>query len=617
MEPDRGKTKSDEPLRVGGFDNALAPILLFFLVVLIYQNSLAVPMIFDDHYFIERNESIRDIGDLGAIWSFNPARFFTFLSLAVNHHFGGLNVRGYHVFNIIVHFLVCWTLFWFVKLLLSTGKDQLFGAGSRLTRLFPFFVATVFAAHPLNTQAVTYIWQRNTSLVTLFYLLAMALYLKFALTEKRDESRHKLRWLLLAGAFFASIIATLTKQNAATLPFAILLLDYCFISGSVAGLKDRAKVLALFLPALFVIPILTATGGNMEISHIGAAERILPWYEYLATQFNVIVFVYFKLVFFPVGQTIEYDFPAVTSLADASFSIIILLSLLAASIFFFNKSRLVSFGFLFFTLTMSVESSFFPLEDLVFEHRMYLPSTGLYVSIVALLFMVVSKVAQPKATFVTLSLLLAVLVAPLSTLTIKRNEVWQTRESFWLDVVAKSPKRIRGYTFLCQEYRAQGRLDKVRDVAKKAFLIDPSSGYTLFNLGLVTTLLEKDHEKAIGLFKKALVDKPNFYQAYYALGDLYRERKSYGMATRSYKMGLLIENKNNIVALMALAESQSFAGLYVDAIATYNLLLQLTPGNETVHKNLSILYNLTGEKGKAALNENVTKKPAPPPGVAP
>ena len=607
MKLGRGETKGDEPVRVGGFDNTLAPLLLFFLVVLIYLNSLAVPLIGDDRSYIKDNESIRNLSDLGAIWSYNPTRFFAFLSLAVNYHFGKLNVFGYHIFNIVVHFLTSWTLFWFVKLLLSSGKDKLFEVGSRLTRLFPFFVATVFAAHPLNTQAVTYIWQRNTSLAALFYLLAMALYLKFALTEKHEESRHKLRWLLLVGAFVASIIATLTKQNAATLPFAILLLDYCFISGSVAGLKDRAKVLVLFLPALFIIPILTATGGNLELWHIGQAERILPWYEYLATQFNVIVFVYFKLVFFPVGQTIEYDFPAVTSFADAGFSMIILLSLLAASIFFFNKSRLVSFGFLFFTLAMSVESSFFPLEDLVFEHRMYLPSTGLYVSIVALLFMVVSKIAQQKTALVLLFLVLTPLLATLSTLTIKRNEVWQTRESLWLDAISKSPKKTRGYIILGQDYLIHGRVDKAKWIANKALLVDPSSTKALFFLGLVASF-EEDHKMAIGMFKKVLTIKPDHNKAYYTLGNSYKKLKLYEMAVKNYEALLNLEGKKNVTALTLLAESQSLAGLHTDAIATYNLLLQLTPGNETVHNNLAILYNLTGEKEKAAFHEKFGKR---------
>ena len=611
MEFERGKIERNEPVRSGKYDNFLAPLLLFLLIAVLYTNSLSVPMVVDDHFFIEQNESIRNLGDISAIWSYNPARFFAFLSLAVNYHFGGLNVFGYHIFNIFIHFLGSWTLFWFVKLLLSTGRENLFSSGSRLTRLFPFFVSMIFAAHPLNTQAVTYIWQRNTSLVTLFYLLAMALYLKFALAEKLDESPRKMRWLLLVGAFIASIFATLTKQNAATLLIAVLLLDYSFISGSFEGLKARAKLLAIFFPALFVITVLTMVGGNLELKHIGQADQILLWYEYLATQFEVIFSVYLKLIFFPIGQNLDYDFQPVTSFMDVWIPVVFLLSLLVASILFFNKYRLASFGFLFFTLAMSVESSFFPLEDLVFEHRMYLPSTGLFISVSAILFMLVAKLFRPKAAFVTLFLILISLVFLLSTLTIKRNEVWQTRESLWLDVISKSPKKTRGYVFLGQEYLSQNRLDDVKEVSKKALLADPSSGRAIYLLGLVASK-ENDNDEAIRLLKEALVKTPELYTAHYALGDLYRGRKLYKKAARSYNMGLYIENKQNIVALMALAESQSYAGLYENAISTYIYLLKLTPENKTILHNLSILYDRIGEKKKSLFYKKEAKGYAPP-----
>ena len=611
MELDIQETAEGNQIHRGRYDNALAPILLFLLVAVLYQNSVAVPMVADDHLFIEENESIRDLGDIGAIWAYNPARFFAFLSIAVNYHFDALNVFGYHLFNIFVHFLASWALFWFITLLLSTGKDKLLAASPNLNRLFPLFVSLVFAAHPLNTSAVTYIWQRNTSIVTLFYLLAMAFYLKFALIEEHKKNRSKSSWLLLAGAFVASIVATLTKQNAATLPIAILLLDYCFISGSGVALKARAKYLVLFLPALFMIPILSATGGNMEISHIGQADQILRWYEYLATQFNVITYVYFKLTFYPIGQNLDYDYPIVTSFAEVVISGVFLLSLLTASILFFKKYRLVSFGFLFFTLAMSVESSFFPLEDLVFEHRMYLPSTGLYLSISAILFLSMSWVLRPKATFVALSLIMMLLVVSLSTLTIQRNEVWKTKESLWLDVISKSPNKTRGYAFLGQEYLAQGRLDGVKEVAEKALLVDPLSGRAFYLLGVVASI-EQEQEKAIDLLKKLWPTNLNIIKLITHWGDLYKERKQYKMAVWSYNIGLVAENKSNVVALMAMAESQSYAGLYANAIATYILLLELTPENKTIHNNLAILYDRIGEKEKSLFYKSEAKEYPPP-----
>jgi hypothetical protein len=82
-----------------------------------------------------------------------------------------------------------------------------------------FLTALLFVSHPLATQSVTYIVQRMASMVAMFYLLSIALYMKARLLNKGNTSKI----LLFTGSFISAVAAMFTKENAFTLPFAIVL----------------------------------------------------------------------------------------------------------------------------------------------------------------------------------------------------------------------------------------------------------------------------------------------------------------------------------------------------------------------------------------------------------
>lgn len=95
----------------------LSSILIIFSIgLLIYSNTFTGEFHFDDYSSINGNLSIRNIGNLRAIWNFWPTRFITYYSLALNYHWGGLKVFGYHVFNFLAH-LICALLVWWLALL--------------------------------------------------------------------------------------------------------------------------------------------------------------------------------------------------------------------------------------------------------------------------------------------------------------------------------------------------------------------------------------------------------------------------------------------------------------------------------------------------------------------
>ena len=168
-------------------------IIICLLGVIIYSNTFNVPFHFDDHSNIVENYTLRDLSNF---WPPTGSRWFGFLTFVLNYHFGGLNTIGYHVVNLTIHILNAILVYWFVVLTFKTPFSKVsvvsVSVGNQPNQFnlptfqpfnyLPLFIALLFVSHPVQTQAVTYIVQRFTSLATFFYLLSLVMYIKFRLT---------------------------------------------------------------------------------------------------------------------------------------------------------------------------------------------------------------------------------------------------------------------------------------------------------------------------------------------------------------------------------------------------------------------------------------------------
>ncbi|VAX24379.1 hypothetical protein MNBD_NITROSPINAE04-452 [hydrothermal vent metagenome] len=580
-------------LNIGKLPFAIPFFVIFAVLIFIYSDTFSYPFHFDDDSAIVNNESIRDISDIESIWSRNPARFIPFFSFAVNYYFDGLNVFGYHLFNFVVHFLTAMAAYWLAAILMSTRYGGAsFHAPEKISGktlwLFPLIVALLFASHPLQTQAVTYIWQRNTSMAALFYLLSIALYIKSSLlNEEKTDEAESLSKFYLAGSALVAVAAMFTKQTCVTLPVAIVLAEFFFISGFISRLKEKAMRLFIFLPPMMIVPMLTAFGKNNELNHIGArADNILSVPEYLLTQFNVIV-TYLKLLVFPVNQNLDYDFPVAHSFADSWISFTGLLALLLLAFYLFNKNRLASFGIIFFFLTLSVESSIFPLEDLVFEHRMYLPSFGLFIAFTVVLFNAALRLARPKA-FNIIVVFMVISTGSLALAAKNRNKVWENDLILWKDVAKKSPGKARGLLNLGVAYLRLNNENEAKKWFEQALVVAPQSGFALYNLSLIYDK-NGDTEKAITLLNKILKADPAVASAHYALANIYMRDKAYSKAAHHYNSGLKLEAGDNTQALLALGTAFMHIGQIDKSIKVYETVLKREPDNKTAQGNLVAL----------------------------
>jgi hypothetical protein len=207
-----------------------------------------------------------------------------------------------------------------------------------------------------------------------------------------------------------------------------------------------------------------------------ASSPPMTRWEYLFTQFRVIV-TYIRLFFFPVNQNLDYDYPIFHSFfaPQVFLSFLFLLVFFGVAVYLLYRSmfnvhystletqnsnletphsqsgaeRLIAFGIVWFFVTLSLESSIVPIFDVIFEHRLYLPSIGLIICFVTLLFMLARRFrTNARDPLSGLIVALVVVVCIYSGTAYARNRVRGDEEHFWTDVVSKSPLKPAPITTL-------------------------------------------------------------------------------------------------------------------------------------------------------------------------
>ena len=273
--------------------------------------------------------------------------------------------------------------------------------------------------------------------------------------------------------------------------------------------------------------------GDLSGDSAMAATRLqtnMTRFEYLFTQFRVII-TYIRLIFIPVSQNLDYDYPIYHSMFDPEvfLSFISLLILCFTVTYSFWRyritqplTRVVFFGTAWFFTTLSIESSVIPIIDVIFEHRMYLPSVGLFLVISTLLLMIMAG-QRNKWVNLTIFCLASTIVLIFTGLTYSRNNVWNDRVTLWQDVVNKSPEKARGYNYLGIAHYEKKNLDSAIKFYKKAVSLNPSYTNAYSNLG-IAYFENGQIDESIKEFRNAIKLNPLHADAHFNLGLAYGEK---------------------------------------------------------------------------------------------
>jgi tetratricopeptide (TPR) repeat protein len=452
-----------------------------------------------------------------------------------------------------------------------------------------FFAAAIFLTHPVQTEAINYIFQRVTILAGFFYLASLCLYAKAKLSLREGGRINK-------SYYFASLILAFigmfTKENVVTLPLMILLYDFYFFR------KEENIRWKYALPFLLLLPLVPLTVAVAKPVIFSDVERLLnnplaSSSHYLLTQFNVLV-TYLRLFLFPAGLNLDYDYPVAQAFLGiptlASFSILLLLIIMG--ILTFPRHRLMSFGIFWFFLTLLPESSIIPITDPIFEHRLYLPLVGCSIFGTVL----VCYLLRNKKLKIAIAIL-SVIVLFCSVFTYKRNQVWKNEIVLWSDAVNKSPKKVRPYNNRGLAYFDQGEYDKaIIDFTQAIGLNgDYADGY--YNRGLVYQK-KGEYGKAVFDYTKSIIINPRYLKAYINRGQVYSANKEHEKAIFDFKRAIEIAPLDT-KAYFNLAYLYLTLGNKKEAMAFYKKILEIDPNDATVYYNLGVIYADIGDKKEA------------------
>lgn len=614
----------------------VAIMILAFVTLFIYSNIYNAPFVFDDLVQIEDKTKIRDMSrflSIDQLFAPRPLVEFTF---ALNYKFGKLNVFGYHLVNVFIHMMNAFLVYFIA---LHIGNLLPYSVKSSISRhsdvsLMALVSALIFVTHPIQTQAVTYTVQRYTSMAALFYFLSVLFYIKGrcsvqGLTAsaknlkgqksgskakrnrrgerqnivKKKEKGEYIPTFRLANvgwfgfAFLFGVMAFLCKQNAASLPGAILLIEYILFDRSWKGWKKKLTwfVPAFLLMALFILYVSGFFRGDFnfgrlleDVSKLSRETVEVSRWEYLCTQFNVIA-IYIRLLFLPFAQNLDHMYPFKEGFFDGvtPLAFLFLSGILAIGFWCIRKRPVISFGIFWFFITLSVESSIIPISDAMFEHRLYLPLFGFALVMSYFLF----DLWHNRKFW--MGIISVAVIGYFATATYLRNRVWQDSITLWSDVLSKNPSNYRAHNNLGNALKGRGDVRGALGHYREALQIKPDFGDAHNNLG--NALMRQGKlDEAIAHLQKAVRFEPGYASAYNNLGVALAANGDLKEAHRCFMAALRLK-PGFAGAHNSLANTLAKEGKVEKAIRHWSRAIQINPDYAEPHYNLGMTLGRRGD----------------------
>lgn len=408
-------------------------LLVILLTILVYYPGLNGPFIFDDYPNILNNPFLWN--NFQEAWDWEKIRIAAFssgsgllqrpvsmASFAVNILFLGQESYSFKAVNLAIHIVNGIIIFIFMHLLLRAYRQNWNVELSFIkTQGLILAVVSAWLVLPINLTAILYVVQRMTSLSALFLLLALISYVHYRM---RLLKGHPVYARMLFSVFFLGSLSVLSKESGALLPVYMLVIEF-FIFQFKNRSKQYDKILLMIYFGLLVIPCLAGLTWIVLNGSFSAYEgRLFNLPQRVMTEFRILI-LYMKWILLPIPQELSLyhdNIPISDSLFSPISTFLSLFAILAMLIFAFwqrNQRPLVALGIFWFFGGHLMESTIIPLE-LVFEHRNYLPSIGLFILIFSVLIFEISPKFSHLLNFFIVSIVLVY-----SSVTWLRANDWQ------------------------------------------------------------------------------------------------------------------------------------------------------------------------------------------------
>lgn len=404
------------------------------------------------------------------------------------------------------------------------------------------------------------------------------------------QSSNKLRnWkAYYAVSILSGLMGVFSKQSAVSLPLSICLYEFYFLWDKK---RFNWRYITVFWGIILLVPLIMLITKYLDLDAARTSVLYHPGisvWHYFLTQLRVII-TYLRLAVLPLNQNLDYDFPVAQTIftVPAILSLLFLVLILVLSFRIAGRYKLLTFGIFWFFITLLPESSIFPIKDVIFEHRLYLPMVGFSLFLVSGIIYLVKE--RNKLAIIVLSLL----VCCYSMMTYQRNKVWEDEFSLWDDTVHKSPRKARPYINRGLAYQNQGNLQQAMLDYNKAIEIKPDYAEAYNDRGLIY-YSRGEFDQAIADYCKAIEIQPRYAKAYYNRGAAYAAKKEYDQAIADCSKAIEI-NPYDATAYYNRAATYGVKGEYDRAINDCSKAISINPLDAKAYYNRGVIYALKKE----------------------
>ena len=527
--------------------------ILFVILLFAYRDHFDNAFHFDDGHTILNNMYIRSLDNIPNFFVDGAKTFSSlpsnqeyrplvsttiaidyWLSSVFDEHGSGYNTFYYHLSMFLEYLVLLLVLYKLFLALLQTQVKE------NVLRWFAFGGAAYFGIHVVNGETLNYIISRSDLISTLFVALALLWFIRFP--EKR-----KFGFFLIP-----FILGMFTKQTSAVLLPLVVVYYFFFEHPQNIDKQDtKAKRKKYHFRLLGQLGILSVVTGLMVVfvlsmqgeSHTPGGSSL---FLYMITQ-PFVVLHYFISFFFPYELSADTDWGLLPGIMDIRFfigALFVLAMFFIAYKTYRNKDlRLVSFGILWFFITLAPTSSIIPLAEVMNDHRMMFPFVGLVISLIGLVQFLFHKYEQllrstPMLQNVLVSVATLIVIGHVWGI-LERVEVWNDEKSLWKDVTLKSPKNGRGLMNYGLQLASEGKYHEALEYYQRALKYAPNYSYLQTNMAISYNALDSV-EKAEQHFKRSIQLSPGSHKGYYYYGRFLKDNARYDEAQENFEKSLQI-----------------------------------------------------------------------------
>lgn len=535
-------------------NNFPALLILTFMVIAVYSNSLGNEFLSDDIAGILQD---KNMGNFGYYLQHHTINFFRYFFYCLIYHLFGLKPPFFRLINVLFH--LSSTLIVYAIIFNLLGK-----------KFLAFTTASLFAIHPLLSEAVTWISGGIHAQYTFFNLLSFWFYL-----SAKAKNWSKKYYFFSLGSFFVSVFTT---EKSVVL--CLILFFYELTYGNLG--KSFKKLIPYFILAGAVTSMVFFGGlfgyrvNTLQSSYYQEKGLYNP-----LTQIPVAISHYLWLTVWPDKLTLyhsEMNFSTGQYLLMGG----ITLGFLFSIIFLFanQKSRRYSFWPAFLIIALLPMLTPIKIAWIVAERYFYFGSIGIFV-LIALGIDKISRITKSeKLSYV----ILIILLIPLSLRTIIRNIDWKNQDNLWLASARTSPSSPQNHNNLGDLYSRHGNFEKAAEEFKTAIALLPNYGDAYHNLANVYLQMKKI-DLAIENYQKALSYNAGLWQSHQNLAAIFAQQGQLDLSVEQLQEAIATNPQNPNLHV-------NLGMIYYDmdkkkeAIQEWQTALQIDPSNQDAQKFL-------------------------------